>query len=111
MTRHRLTVYSLSASLMLTPLVGCENLPGNAKDSLLYKLITHAKEPHMPYKSRRLTAAEVKQVADWQTQFLAYMREQKPEVRAKLAKERKVGKDLEAELRQAVTDFQPQFKA
>src|SRR4051812_8274767 len=51
-----------------------------------------------------LDKVPIKQVPDWQTQFLAYMREQKPELRAKIAKEKKLGKDLEAELRQAITD-------
>jgi hypothetical protein len=31
-------------------------------------------------------------------------------VRNKLAKEKKLSKELEAELRQAITDFQPHFK-
>jgi F-type H+/Na+-transporting ATPase subunit alpha len=58
-----------------------------------------------------LDKVPVKHVFEWQDQFLAYMREQKPEVRAKLVREKKVSKDLEAELRQAIADFQPQFKA
>jgi F-type H+-transporting ATPase subunit alpha len=53
----------------------------------------------------------VKQVADWQDQFLAYMREQRAELRNKLAKGKKLNKDLETELKQAIGDFQPQFKA
>jgi F-type H+-transporting ATPase subunit alpha len=57
-----------------------------------------------------LDKVPVKQVADWQTQFLAYMREQVPEIRNKLALEKKIGKDLDAELRQAILGFQPQFK-
>jgi F-type H+-transporting ATPase subunit alpha len=58
-----------------------------------------------------LDKVPVKQVPDWQAQFLAYMREQKAELRGKLAREKKISKDLEGELRQAVADFQPQFKA
>jgi len=58
-----------------------------------------------------LDKVPIKQVADWQTQFLAYMRDQKPEVRKKLATEKKVSKDLDPELRRAIADFQPQFKA
>jgi F-type H+-transporting ATPase subunit alpha len=58
-----------------------------------------------------LDKVPVKQVADWQNQFLAFMREQKPEVRKKLATEKKISKELEAELRKAVEAFQPQFKA
>ncbi len=57
-----------------------------------------------------LDKVPVKQVADWQDQFLAYMQEQKPEVRKKLAQEKKISKDLDAELRQAITGFLPQFK-
>jgi F-type H+-transporting ATPase subunit alpha len=52
----------------------------------------------------------VKSVAAWQDQFLKFMREQKPEVRNKLAKEKKLSKELEAELRKAIEAFQPQFK-
>jgi len=58
-----------------------------------------------------LDKVPVKQVPEWQNQFLAYMREQRPETRNKLAKEKKLSKDLETELRQAIGDFQPQFKA
>src|SRR5262245_9488041 len=57
-----------------------------------------------------LDKVPLKQVADWQNQFLAYMREQKSEVRNKLAKEKKISKELEAELRRAVEGFAPQFK-
>src|SRR5438094_709540 len=46
-----------------------------------------------------LDKVPVKQVADWQSQFLAYMREQRSELRNKLAKEKKFSKDLETELR------------
>jgi len=57
-----------------------------------------------------LDKVPVKQVADWQDQFLAYMREQRPETRNKLAKDKKFNKDLETELKQAIGEFQPQFK-
>src|SRR5262245_48445617 len=57
-----------------------------------------------------LDKVPAKQVADWQDQFLAYMREQRPETRNKLAKDKKFSKDLETELKQAIGDFQPQFK-
>jgi F-type H+-transporting ATPase subunit alpha len=52
----------------------------------------------------------VKSVAAWQDQFLKFMREQKSEVRNKLAKEKKLSKELEADLRSAIEAFQPQFK-
>src|SRR5262249_523847 len=58
-----------------------------------------------------LDKVTVKQVAEWQDQFLAHMRAQRAETRNKLAKERKLSKDLETELKQAIGDFQPQFKA
>jgi F-type H+/Na+-transporting ATPase subunit alpha len=53
----------------------------------------------------------VKSVAAWQDQFLKFMREQRAEVRNKLAKDKKLSKELEADLRKAVEAFQPQFKA
>lgn len=56
-----------------------------------------------------LDKVPVKQVPQWQEQFLKYIKEQKPEVRNKLAKERKI-KGMEDELKKAVESFQPQFK-
>jgi F-type H+-transporting ATPase subunit alpha len=56
-----------------------------------------------------LDKVPVKSVAAWQDQFLAFMRDQKPEVRKKLEQARKV-KGMEAELKAAVEAFQPQFK-
>ena len=58
-----------------------------------------------------LSPEEVKQVAAWQDQFLRFMREQKKGVWDQLAKEKKISKDLEAAIRKAVEEFQPQFKA
>jgi len=52
-----------------------------------------------------------KQVANWEQQFLQFMKEQKSEVRNQLAQEKKLTKDLEAKLTAAIQDFQPQFKA
>jgi len=40
-------------------------LPGNAKDSLLYKLITHARDPHMPRSSSKLSEEAINQIALW----------------------------------------------
>lgn len=40
-------------------------LPGNAKDSYLYKLITHAREPRMPYKKGKLAEQQVAHIAAW----------------------------------------------
>src|SRR5262249_18675059 len=52
-----------------------------------------------------------KQVAAWEDQFLQFMHEQKPEVRNKLMKERKLTPEIEKELVAAIEYFQPQFKA
>jgi F-type H+/Na+-transporting ATPase subunit alpha len=51
------------------------------------------------------------QVSAWEAQFLTFMREQMPEVRSTLIKERKLSKELEASLRAAIEAFQPQYKA
>jgi hypothetical protein len=40
-------------------------LAGNAKDSLLFKLITHAREPHMPRSSSKLTDEAIAQIGLW----------------------------------------------
>src|SRR5215831_7172642 len=39
--------------------------PGNAKASLLYKLVSHEKEPEMPYKTGKLPDDVVARFADW----------------------------------------------
>src|SRR5580704_706648 len=38
---------------------------GNAKDSLLYKAITHEQEPGMPYQAAKLPDALIARFADW----------------------------------------------
>jgi F-type H+-transporting ATPase subunit alpha len=58
-----------------------------------------------------LDKVPIKQVAAWEEQFLRYMREQKPDVRTTLGKERKFSPALEQKLSAAITGFQPQFKA
>ncbi|MFN0166333.1 MAG: DUF1553 domain-containing protein [Bryobacteraceae bacterium] len=40
-------------------------VPGNAKDSFLYRVITRAAEPHMPFKGARMPDAEIAAVAAW----------------------------------------------
>ena len=45
----------------------------------------------------------------WEEQFLSFMREQKPEVRNRLAKEKKLTDAIEADLKAALAEFQPQF--
>ena len=57
-----------------------------------------------------LDKVDRKKVRDWEDQFLKFMKEQKPEVRALLAKERKMTDEVIAALNAAIKDFQPQFK-
>src|SRR5438552_4022459 len=40
-------------------------LPGDAKNSLLYQLVTHAKKPHMPKKGPKLPDSVISQIAEW----------------------------------------------
>src|SRR5437773_3918550 len=40
-------------------------LAGNAKDSLLYKLIMHARDPHMPRSSPKLSDEAIAQITLW----------------------------------------------
>jgi hypothetical protein len=40
-------------------------LAGNGKDSLLYKLITHTRDPHMPRSSPKLSDEAIAQIALW----------------------------------------------
>jgi F-type H+-transporting ATPase subunit alpha len=58
-----------------------------------------------------LDKVPIKQVAAWEEQFLHYMREQKPDVRSALMKERKLTPDIEKRLSAAIGGFQSQFKA
>lgn len=58
-----------------------------------------------------LDKVPLKQVAAWEDQFLRFMREQKPDVRKLLFKERKLTPDIEKQLKAAIEFFQPQFKA
>jgi len=51
------------------------------------------------------------QVAAWEEQFLRYMKEQKPDVRNKLIKDRKLSPELETMLKDALETFQRQYKA
>ena len=52
-----------------------------------------------------------KSVKAWETQFLKFMKEQKPQVRALLAKEKKITDDIAKQLNEAINMFKPQFKA
>ncbi len=50
-------------------------------------------------------------VRKWEEQFLTFMRDQQPEVRNLLAKERKLTDAVTAKLDAAIAAFQPQYKA
>jgi F-type H+-transporting ATPase subunit alpha len=58
-----------------------------------------------------LDKVELKRVAEWETKFHQFMREQKPETRAALIKERKLTPAIEQQLNEAIGIFQTQFKA
>jgi F-type H+-transporting ATPase subunit alpha len=58
-----------------------------------------------------LDAVPVKKVNAWQDQFLAFMKDQKPELRKRLAEDQKFTKELEADLKTALAEFADQFKA
>jgi F-type H+-transporting ATPase subunit alpha len=60
--------------------------------------------------SGALDKVERRKVRDWEEQFLRFMKEQKSDVRALLAKERKMTDDVIAALNGAIAAFQPQFK-
>jgi hypothetical protein len=40
-------------------------VPGKAKESLLYQLVTHTREPAMPMGGEKLAAEDVKAIEDW----------------------------------------------
>ena len=52
----------------------------------------------------------IKQVSEWETEFLNFVRERKPEVRAMLAKERKLSDGVVSGLKDALAAFKKQFK-
>jgi F-type H+/Na+-transporting ATPase subunit alpha len=58
-----------------------------------------------------LDKVDRRKVRDWEEQFLRFMKEQKPEVRALLAKEKKMTDEVIKALDGAIAEFQPQFKA
>jgi F-type H+-transporting ATPase subunit alpha len=57
-----------------------------------------------------LDKVERRQVQAWEKQFLNFMREQRPQVRDRLSRERKLSPDLEQQIRAAIEAFAPQFK-
>jgi F-type H+/Na+-transporting ATPase subunit alpha len=61
--------------------------------------------------SGALDKVDRKAVRAWEEQFLKFMKEQMPEVRDLLAKEKKLTDDVVSKLNAAIATFQPQFKA
>jgi F-type H+-transporting ATPase subunit alpha len=49
------------------------------------------------------------EVAIWEKEFLAFIRDQKPEIRKKLVDTKKLEDDLTAELEKAIAEFQAQY--
>jgi F-type H+-transporting ATPase subunit alpha len=49
------------------------------------------------------------EVATWEKEFLAFIRDQKPEIRKKLIDTKKLEDDLAADLEKAIAEFQAQF--
>ena len=60
--------------------------------------------------SGALDDVERKKVKNWESQFLKFMKEQMPEVRNLLAKEKKMTDEVVKKLGDAITAFKPQFK-
>jgi F-type H+-transporting ATPase subunit alpha len=60
--------------------------------------------------SGALDKVDRKKVKDWEDQFLKFMKEQKPQVRELLVKERDMTADVVKGLDAAIADFQPQFR-
>ncbi len=56
-----------------------------------------------------LDKVDRRQVQAWETQFLHFMKEQRPAVRNLLIKERKMTPEVERQLREAIETFQHQF--
>jgi F-type H+-transporting ATPase subunit alpha len=50
----------------------------------------------------------VRSVQKWESDFLTFIRERKPEVRAALEREKKVTDKIDADLRAAITEFKSQ---
>jgi F-type H+-transporting ATPase subunit alpha len=61
--------------------------------------------------SGALDKVDRRKVKDWEDQFLKFMKEQKPEARALLAKEKKMTDEVVKQLDAAIAAFGPQFKA
>jgi F-type H+-transporting ATPase subunit alpha len=57
-----------------------------------------------------LDKVDRKHVSAWEKQFLTFLREQMPEVRTRLVKEKKLTDEIEKELVKAIEYFAPQFQ-
>ena len=57
-----------------------------------------------------LDKVDRKKVRDWESQFLKFMAEQKPEVKAALAAKKDLTPEIETQIKAAIDAFQPQFK-
>lgn len=57
-----------------------------------------------------LDKVDRKKVKDWEEQFVTFMKDQKPEVRQLLAKEKKMTDEVVKALDAAIAEFQPQFR-
>lgn len=53
------------ALLLKGGLSGPAIIAGKAKESLLYKLVTHAKEPKMPFEANKLSAEQIAHISTW----------------------------------------------
>jgi len=61
--------------------------------------------------SGALDKVDKRKVKNWEDQFTKFMKEQKPDVRALLAKEKKMTDEVIKKLDEAIAAFGPQFKA
>jgi len=79
----------------------------------LYKPLHVADQVAIIYAGSKgyLDNVPVRQVSAWEEQFLRFLKEQMPEVRNLLIKERKLTPHVEEQLKKAIEFFQTQFKA
>ncbi len=52
-------------SLLKGGTAGLAVVPGDARKSLLYQLVAHQKEPHMPHERAKLADADIAKIAEW----------------------------------------------
>jgi F-type H+/Na+-transporting ATPase subunit alpha len=57
-----------------------------------------------------LDKVDRKKVRDWEEQFLLYVREQKPDLKAALAQKKDITPEIETAIKKAIEAFQPLFK-